>query len=287
MKTLRSFSRIVDSQTLYVLLLSVAATYFCRRMNWAVQLSEGLIAIAIIFPLGFAINAAFSRREKVLELYASLKASAIMLYLSHRDWLHPIAPELLDKVRNATRDMLHNINEYVKDPKADDTKAIPVYASFSKISGMAEQIRAGGAYPADAARVNRGLAQMAIDFERIRNVRNYRTPHSLRAYSQVFLNLIPILFAPHFANIAPNQNPALSLIIAALYSMLLVSLDNIQEALEDPFDQHGEDDVLLDAVTFFDLTINAVATTHPSSQPTILHENDHDIESSSGLVDPA
>src|SRR5262245_28420762 len=103
MQTLRSFGRIVDSQTFYILFLSVGATYLCRRMDWAVQLPEGLIAIAIIFPLGFAINAAFSRREKALELYASLKASAVMLYVSHRDWLDPIAPELLEDVRAATR----------------------------------------------------------------------------------------------------------------------------------------------------------------------------------------
>lgn len=260
MQTLRSFGRIVDSQTLYILLLSVGATYLCRRFDWAVQLPEGLIAIAIIFPLGFAINAAFSRREKVLELYGGLKASAIILYLSHRDWLDPIAPELLEEVRYETRDLLHHVNEYVRDKNAGDEKAIPVYASFSRISGLALQIRAGGAYPSDAARVNRGLAQMAIDFERIRNVRNYRTPGSLRAYSQLFLNLIPILFAPHFANIAPKQGPALSLLVAALYSALLVSLDNIQEALEDPFDQLGEDDVKLDAVSFFDRTMAALTS---------------------------
>lgn len=266
MKTLRSFARIIDGQTVAVLFLSVLATYVCWRNGWMFQLPEGLIAIAIIFPLGFAINAAFGRREKVLELYASIKASSVILYLSHRDWLDPIEPAVLESVRETTRRMLQRINDYASDPFADDARALPVYATFAEISGMAQRIREGGAYPADAARVNRGLAQMAIDFERIRNIRKYRTPASLRAYSQLFLNLLPIVFAPHFAYIAQHHGPTVSIIIASLYSTLLVSLDNIQEALEDPFDQQGEDDVTLDAVEFFDRTLDAVATVGRSRQ---------------------
>lgn len=259
MKTLRSFGRIVDGQTVVILLLSMLATYTCWRLGWAVQLPEGLIAIAIIFPLGFSINAAYGRREKVLESYASIKASAVILYLSHRDWLDPVEPEVLDSVRGITRRLLQHVNSYMRDRQAGDTRAIPVYSAFAEISGLAERIRAGGAYPSDAARVNRGLAQMAIDFERIRNIRNYRTPASLRAYSQLFLNLIPILFAPHFANIAEKHNLTVALLVSALYATLLVSLDNIQEALEDPFDQNGEDDVTLDSVEFFDRMLDSVA----------------------------
>lgn len=259
MKTLRSFARIVDGQTLAIVLLAILATYICWRLGWAVQLPEGLIAIAIIFPLGFSISAAFTRREKVLEGYASIKASAIILYISHRDWLDPVDPGILQTVRDTTRALLADINAYVRNRNATDATAVPVYLRFAEISGLAERIRAGGAYPSDAARVNRGLAQMAIDFERIRNIRNYRTPASLRAYSQLFLNLLPILFAPHFAYIAQKHGPAVSIFIATLYATLLVSLDNIQEALEDPFDEQGEDDVALDAVSFFDTTMDSIA----------------------------
>lgn len=261
MRTLRSFRRIIDGQTLVILLLSLAATYACWRLGIQVQLPEGLIAIAIIFPLGFAISAAFTRREKVLELYASIKAAAVILWISHRDWLDPIDPAILQQVREITRRLLQNVNAYLRDARGDDSHAIQVYANMSEISGLAEQIRAGGAYPSDAARVNRGLAQLAIDFERLRNMRSYRTPASLRAYSQIFLNVLPILFAPHFAFTASRNGIGVGLGIAALYATLLVSLDNIQEALEDPFDSDSEDDVVLDSVEFFDRTMDAVADT--------------------------
>ena len=38
-----------------------------------------------------------------------------------------------------------------------------------------------------------------------------------------------------------------------LLSAVLVSLDNIQEHLENPFDQIGEDDVIINAEKFVDL----------------------------------
>ncbi|HEY0304480.1 MAG TPA: hypothetical protein VGC44_05890 [Longimicrobiales bacterium] len=259
LRTLRSFARIVDYQTVAVASLAMLATFTAHKMGWAMQLPEGLIAIAIIFPLGFAINAAFSRREKVLEAYASLKGAGVMLYFQHRDWLDPVVPEVLERSRVLTRELLREINNYMRRRQPTDIDAVPVYAAFAELSGLSENIRQSGAYPSDAARVNRGLAMMAVDFEKMRNIRNYRTPASLRAYSQLFLNLLPILFAPHFAFLAEREGVAVSLVVAAVYATLLVSLDNIQEALEDPFDDRGEDDVSLDAVEFFDRTIHATA----------------------------
>lgn len=35
-----------------------------------------------------------------------------------------------------------------------------------------------------------------------------------------------------------------------LFTLILVGLDNIQEQLEDPFDQVGEDDVVINAEKF-------------------------------------
>ena len=82
----------------------------------------------------------------------------------------------------------------------------------------------------------------------MRNILLYRTPVALRAYSRVFLNAFPILYAPYFAEIAAESRPFVGYSVAVTYSLVLVSLDNIQEDLETPYDQRGEDDVDLDVV---------------------------------------
>ena len=43
---------------------------------------------------------------------------------------------------------------------------------------------------------HRNLRLMAVELENIINIKNYRTPNSLRAYTKVFLNIFPVIFGP-------------------------------------------------------------------------------------------
>ena len=45
----------------------------------------------------------------------------------------------------------------------------------------------------------------------------------------------------------------MTIIYKTLLSIILVSLDNIQDHLENPFDQIGEDDVMINAEKFVSL----------------------------------
>lgn len=60
------------------------------------------------------------------------------------------------------------------------------------------------------------------------------------------MNLFPLLFGPYFAQIAYPDHPTAGYVVAAIYSLVLVSLDNIQDDLENPFDGLGADDLRLD-----------------------------------------
>jgi hypothetical protein len=49
---------------------------------------------------------------------------------------------------------------------------------------------------------------------------------------------------------ASKSSSVLAYIMPVLLSVILVSLDNIQDHLENPFDQIGEDDVTINAEKF-------------------------------------
>jgi len=91
--------------------------------------------------------------------------------------------------------------------------------------------------------MNQYLSKMMSAFESMKHIYQYRTPVSLRAYSDIFIVLLPVVYGPYFAGIEAEQFPALTYVLPALFSLILVSLDNIQSHLENPFDQIGEDDV--------------------------------------------
>lgn len=78
-------------------------------------------------------------------------------------------------------------------------------------------------------------------------IHNYRTPVTLRAYSKVFIYIFPIIYGPYFASTVGDYSASLEYVMPVLYSFILVSLDNIQDHLENPFDDVGEDDITIDA----------------------------------------
>jgi hypothetical protein len=111
--------------------------------------------------------------------------------------------------------------------------------------------------PSEASRANQYLSKMGIEFERMENIMRYRTPLSLRAYSSIFLNGFPIVFGPYFAHLATEKPVFVGYVVAITYSLVLVTLDNIQEDLEDPFDRVGTDDVNLNQRGIYSSVIDA------------------------------
>ena len=254
MKTISSFFRIVDMHTIAVTILAVASTYLCGRFNLAADMPTGLIGIAIIFPIVFSINAAYRRREEALKSFATLKSHAVAVFYAHRDWVPEGAEEVhAPRGREAVLNLLSGIRGYFAGTAgASDPGLAAVYGRFSEFSRSIETLRAAGLPTGEVSRANQYVRSMMIEFERMRNILAYRTPIALRAYSRVFLNSFPVLFGPYFANLGREHYTAVGYAVAVLYSLVLVSLDNIQENLENPFDSEGADDLRLDVSPLYE-----------------------------------
>ncbi|MHC5158039.1 MAG: hypothetical protein ACYSOZ_08110, partial [Planctomycetota bacterium] len=77
-----------------------------------------------------------------------------------------------------------------------------------------------------------------------------RTPRTLSSFSDFFVTVLPIVYGPYFAEISKEFSIQLAYVMPVLFTIILVSLDNIQEHLENPFDQIGEDDIVINAEKF-------------------------------------
>lgn len=253
MKVLRSFREVVDGQTYAVTGLALLATYLCNRYGFHADLPSGLIGIAIIFPIVFSINAAYRRREEALRYFASIKAHAFSIYFAHRDW-QGSDDGGGSRAKELVRDLLQGIHDYFSNRKSgeESDRLSTVFAVFDRFSASHETLRQSGVSNSEISRMNQYLRAIILEFERMRNIHLYQTPKSLRAYSQIFLNLFPILYAPYFAHVCKESHIVAGYAVAIIYSLVLVTLDNIQEDLEDPYDGIGEDDVNLDVAENYD-----------------------------------
>lgn len=247
---LKSIALIINYKTFIVTTLAVASTWLCGYYQIKAELPLTLVGIAIVFPVVFSIDSAYKRRERVLVLLSDFKAHINSIFLASRDWLEPADEKLMNKIRNNLHDIYAHLRNYCTASEGDAEAENDLYESISKLSKKVQKFRQRGMYLGEVSRVNQYISKLTIDAENIKAIREYRTPLTLRAYSKVFIFSFPILYGPYFEYMAEVFTPGLEYMMPVMFSFILVSLDNIQEHLENPFDQIGEDDVKFDVEQF-------------------------------------
>ncbi len=252
----KNFIKLQDHQTIIVSVLSLGSTFVCLQLELTLDMPTGLVGVAIVFPIVFSINAAYRRREEALEYLAGLKSAGTSIFYAHRDWIDDENKTHANRVKLLLMDLLEAIREDFSSTEELEADNHRIYHLFSEISKSIELLRQSGLTAPDMSRTNQYLREMMEHFEKMRNIFVYRTPVSLRAYTQVFLNIFPVIFGPYFAYLSSHYFAASGYLVALLYGIVLTSLDNIQDSLENPYDGIGEDDVNLDIREDFHITID-------------------------------
>ncbi|MDO7137796.1 hypothetical protein [Algibacter lectus] len=242
---------IINFKTLLITGLSIASTAFCLHFEIKADFPLTLIGTAIVFPIVFSIGGAYKRREVALDEYGSIKAHGRALFFAVSDWVENPPQELKDELKENLRNLLNSCKHVFSHPKEQlEENEKGVYSSFEDLSKFIKSMRAHGLPSGEASRSNQFLSKMMISFERIKHIYQYRTPRTLRTYSDIFIVLLPITYGPHFAHNVTSYNYGLEFAVPIMFSVILVALDNIQSHLENPFDQQGEDDVYINVDKF-------------------------------------
>jgi hypothetical protein len=210
-----------------------------------------LIGIAVVFPIVFSINSAYKRREIALSHYASIKAHLRALYFATREWLPETDKKIQRKMKRIIYELFIDLRVmFNTDHRHDKRHERNIYSQFRALSQLVEECRKREMTPGEVSRCNQYISKILIDFENMKHIYQYRTPVTLRVYSKIFIYILPVFYGPYFARLSQNVPSVLIFLIPILFSVILVSLDNIQDQLENPFDLIGEDDVKLHVEKF-------------------------------------
>lgn len=247
-RVLKSFFLIINYKTLIITTLSLISTYTCYHLNLVAKFPDMLVGVAIVFPVVFSIGSAYNRRETALQRLADFKGHAVAVYYAARDWTTIKENDLPQRVRSLVGEM----NMLMRSMFTSDHKTVwesneqKMYDFFSKLSGLTMELRNYGVQSGEISRVSQYVSKMIIAFDNLKIIHTYRTPITLRAYSKVFIYVFPIIYGPYFASTFHDYSAQLEYVMPVLYSFILVSLDNIQDHLEHPFDEVGEDDIRIE-----------------------------------------
>ena len=201
-----------------------------------------MLSIAIIFPLVFTIRGSFRRREKALQHLSKFRSALKTVHyfvMSNK--------ELSPESKKEMTDILLNISEQTMDQlknNGDNTKELDdiidkvltfIVANDQTVSKNLKD------------RTFRFMKDLHESIENLHAINTHRTPISLKAYCLVFIYIFPLIYAPTIIyDVGLENNQAITYFIVILTEFILVSLYNIQDHLEYPFDDVGLDDINLD-----------------------------------------
>ncbi len=239
---------IINYKTIIITTLAVVSAYVCHRMGLTAKFPDMLVGVAIVFPVVFSIGSAYTRRETALQRLADFRGHAVAVYFATRDWTSDKNTPLPDKARALIGNMMIIMKDMFKVRKKEEWHAREkeIYGLFSQLSALTMEMRNHGVQSGEISRVSQYVSKMIIAFDNMKIIHSYRTPITLRAYSKVFIYTFPIIYGPYFASTFNEFSSQLEFVMPILYSFILVSLDNIQDHLENPFDDVGEDDIRIE-----------------------------------------
>ncbi|XP_066914507.1 uncharacterized protein [Clytia hemisphaerica] len=301
----RSFIANFNFMVILQMMLAALSVYIFDYFDISFDFHVSLFVSPIVFPLAFSINTDFQRREKVLEDLANFKSSSMLWFFCMREWkvAAGLEDDWLDSVHGKVKNMMFNLREYLLTDKVERRRYIArcLYEDFSDANQLIERVRASN-LPSNTAIISRVihlLNMLCLSFERLRVVREYRSPRSIRSFNKVLILFLPIILSPYFVYLSRKETSNAgawgSYYIAVLVAAVFGALQGVQDKLDDPFDGMSEDDIQLQTIddwTFNNLEVVrnrnfTVGRFHVSAQIDVVPEPNTGLDKIDHLLIPS
>ena len=231
---------------LLIILLETIFIYFLYKnyqINFNIDFT--IMSIAIVFPLVFSITSAYQRRQDAINSYLEFRNKIIDLTnvfyavenVQKKDYVKLFRS--LEEIQLLLNDYLTKENNEKDFDKIRSKRkeVLLIIDSYKKLFNEREK---------DS--LIRIKNELFLSAEKIRGIKIHGTPISLKKYCLIFIYFSPLLYNSHsFVNsnnlILENFMPLLFVMVV---SFVLMALYNIQDYIENPFDQKGLDDLKID-----------------------------------------
>ncbi len=239
---LKAILSAINYRILIIVLETLAVYFFYDHYHFTLQIDFTLLSIAIVFPLVFSITSAYQKRQEAISEFNSFRNKIIELTNIFRavDGIDQkkyqgLFQSLLALQKNLVGVLSQTNTLQIQDIRKDRKEIFYALESYKKFYNEREKD--------SIIRVKNELFESV---EKLHNLRLHATPVSLRMYCLIFIYLSPLVYNSHIlANFEKNSllELGVALFFSVLIGFILMALYNIQEYIEDPFDQQGLDDL--------------------------------------------
>jgi len=206
-----------------------------------------VLSIAIVFPLVFSITSAYQRRQDSIRHYTGFRNKIIdltnLIYsvdTIKEEEYNSLFNKLLELQNDLNNILLNSLNHTESSRKyREQRKNI-----FIQIINLKNKFN-----EREKDSIIRVKNELFYDIEMLNGIRLHGTPLSLRIYCLIFIFISPFLFSSNeFFVIGDFSSDILSLIVSLTISFILMALYNVQDYIENPFDQKGLDDLKINSL---------------------------------------
>jgi predicted membrane chloride channel (bestrophin family) len=215
----------------------------CFQLDIRFHIDLTLLSIAIVFPLVFTIRGSFRRREKALEHLSQFRSALkTMYYFANAS--NNLSPEEKKEISNILIEISDCSMEHLKNNIETTESLDPIINKVQAFVESKGEVMSGRLKD----RIFRFMNDLHESLENLHAINTHRTPMSLKAYCKLFIYIFPLLYAPTIIHDMGADNPGyVTFFVVLLTEFILISLYNIQDQLEFPFDDYGLDDIKLDS----------------------------------------
>ena len=238
---------VFNYKLLFILLETVLVFFLYEKYKININVDYTIMSIAIVFPLVFSITSAYQRRQDAIDLYLEFRNKIIDLTNIFYA-VENIKAKDYNQLFNLLQEVQSMLNIYLIDSDSENSfdqirekrkEVLLIIDSHKKLFNEREK---------DS--LIRVKNELFLSAEKIRGIKIHGTPISLKKYCLLF-----IYFSPFLYNSQSTINDfdwslfsPIPLLFSMVISFVLMTLYNVQDYIENPFDQEGLDDLKIHSI---------------------------------------
>ena len=242
-----ALSSVFNFRVVLILIETVIIYFLYDYYQINLKIDFTIMSIAIVFPLVFSITSAYQRRQEAINIFAEFRNKIIDLTNIFYA-VEKIEKDDYDRLYRVLMEAQEILIDYLKKPNTKEEfnalrqKRKSILILIDNYKGLFNE--------REKDSLIRVKNELFLTAEKIRGIKIHGTPISLRKYCLIFIYLSPLLYNSQLIVARTTVGADLEIIISLLFSLVvsfvLMALYNVQDYIENPFDQKGLDDLKID-----------------------------------------
>ena len=245
----KALSSVLNYRIVIILIETILIYFLYDKYRIDIKIDFTIMSIAIVFPLVFSITSAYQRRQEAIALFSEFRNKIIDLTnifyavdeVNKKDYV-----SLFNKLVGVQT----GLNNYLINTSPDNDFGVIREKRKEVLLFIDSHKKLFNEREKDS--LIRVKNELFLSAEQIRGIKIHGTPISLRKYCLIFIYFSPLLYNSQLIETSSGTGFQLESIVSLMFSLVvsfvLMALYNVQDYIENPFDQKGLDDLNIEAM---------------------------------------